>query len=242
LQQLVLTFKDDNFKQVGLVCPKLYRADSALEPLMPLQLDAAGMVLTKALRHLDRNSERGQVEKVFGGSGACLLVKRECVEDLLLSTPTEDEVLNDFYPSWKSCTVLRAPFFDEAFFAYREDADLAWRANLLGWTCLYQPKACGYHRRVVVPEKRSILPPELNRFSVRNRFLLQINNYAWQQSPLALIYGVLFRNLLVVLAVLIKERTSLSAFKDLWRLKKRALARRRILLAKQKKRGIVFKF
>ena len=27
--------------------------------------------------------------------------------------------------------------FDEDFFAYREDADLAWRAQLLGWDALY---------------------------------------------------------------------------------------------------------
>jgi GT2 family glycosyltransferase len=35
---------------------------------------------------------------------------------------------------------------DEAFFMYLEDVDLAFRAQLLGWTCHYQPLARVYHR------------------------------------------------------------------------------------------------
>jgi len=35
---------------------------------------------------------------------------------------------------------------DEAFFMYLEDVDLAFRAQLLGWACAYQPLARVYHR------------------------------------------------------------------------------------------------
>jgi GT2 family glycosyltransferase len=34
---------------------------------------------------------------------------------------------------------------DLSFFAYLEDADLAWRARLAGWTCLLAPRAVGVH-------------------------------------------------------------------------------------------------
>lgn len=34
---------------------------------------------------------------------------------------------------------------DEVFFMYLEDVDLAFRAQLLGWSCLYQPQARAYH-------------------------------------------------------------------------------------------------
>jgi GT2 family glycosyltransferase len=34
---------------------------------------------------------------------------------------------------------------DEVFFMYLEDVDLAFRAQLLGWSCLYQPRARAYH-------------------------------------------------------------------------------------------------
>lgn len=35
--------------------------------------------------------------------------------------------------------------FEEAFFAYMEDVDLAWRAQLAGWKAVYAPKALVYH-------------------------------------------------------------------------------------------------
>lgn len=35
--------------------------------------------------------------------------------------------------------------FDEDFYAYMEDADLAFRGRLAGWKCLYVPKAVVYH-------------------------------------------------------------------------------------------------
>jgi GT2 family glycosyltransferase len=34
---------------------------------------------------------------------------------------------------------------DEQFFMYLEDVDLAFRAQLRGWSCLYQPAACALH-------------------------------------------------------------------------------------------------
>lgn len=37
-------------------------------------------------------------------------------------------------------------WFDEAFIAYCEDVDLAWRAQLAGWRCVYAPRAVVYHK------------------------------------------------------------------------------------------------
>src|SRR5260370_25649103 len=67
-------------------------------------------------------------------------------------------------------------FFDPDFFAYREDADVAWRAQLLGWRCLYIPQAAAYHVRSVVPGNRHAVPSVLNMHSVKNRFLMRIKN------------------------------------------------------------------
>ena len=36
--------------------------------------------------------------------------------------------------------------FDASFFAYLEDADLAWRARMQGWRCVYAPGAVAHHR------------------------------------------------------------------------------------------------
>jgi len=36
--------------------------------------------------------------------------------------------------------------FDEAFFAYYEDVDMSWRAQLAGWQVCYEPSAEAYHQ------------------------------------------------------------------------------------------------
>jgi hypothetical protein len=76
----------------------------------------------------------------------------------------------------------------------------------------------------VTPERRSILPAHLNRLGVRNRFLLQLNNWDLSHGGMSLISGVLWRNVLVVVAVLVRERESLPALFDVVRLWTRARA------------------
>jgi GT2 family glycosyltransferase len=240
LKKLTAALASDS--RAGMACARLMRSDEKLNPLQPARFDSAGMFITPALRHFDRGSDEldtGQYrdrEYVFGGTGACLLLKRECVLDLLLDVAAGHDALMRLYPQLRDFPLERAPLFDEAFFAYREDADLAWRAELFGWKCLYEPEAVGYHKRVVVPEKRSQLPTELNRLGVRNRFLLQLNNYSVALGIRCLIEGVFFRNLLVVAAVLLFERSSLSALTDVFGLTGRARARRRSIFGKAAER------
>jgi len=70
-----------------------------------------------------------------------------------------------------------------------------------------------------------------NLHSVKNRFLLRINN---QSSREALRTGIptLARDLLVLAACLTVERSSLPAFGWLWRNRKRLWAKRREIQAK----------
>src|SRR5207253_10520458 len=92
--------------------------------------------------------------EIFGPSGAAAMYRRKALED----------------------AAIAGQYFDEDFFAYREDADLAWRCRLLGWTSIYVPGALAQHRRRVTPERRAELPKDINYHSVKNRFLLRINN------------------------------------------------------------------
>lgn len=228
--------------RAGTSCPRLMRSDAELNPVVPATFDSAGMFMTPSLRHFDRGSgevDGGQYrrrEYVFGGTGACLLLKRECVQDLLLDDVSRSDALMDLYPQLRDFPAQRAPLFDEAFFAYREDADLAWRSELFGWKCLYVPESVGYHKRVVLPERRRELPAELNRLGVRNRFLLQLNNFSLSLGLRCLLEGVLLRNLLVILGVLLTERSSLGALRDVIGLRRRAWARRRAVFLKAEDR------
>lgn len=241
IEKMTAVFEND--KQIGLVTPRLYRADDELRALEPLTLDAAGMVLNSSLRHLDRGSgelERGQFgysEQVFGATGAAVLISRNCVQELLLSGGDLECEVDKVYPQLAEARGERALLFDEAFFAYREDADLCWRAKLHGFKCFYVADAVGYHKRVVTPERRAKLPAELNSYSVRNRFLLQINNFSWRDGVAAIIAGLLIRNLIVILGVLVVERSSIAAFHQLAVLWRRALRRRRVLFSRIRRIG-----
>lgn len=228
---------------VGAATPLLLRADSNLDPLDPPSVDAAGMIFTPDLRHLDRGAG-GPVtalllEKslVFGGTGACLLLSRACVAAGLLEAPTRERDVDRIFPQLAAGRNERAQLFDEAFFAYREDADLAWRLQILGWGCVYVPTAIGYHERRVIPERRASLPAELNLHSVRNRYLMQLNNLTWPVVPHVL-RGLIVRNTLVLLAVLFRERTSLPAFRQGIALFRRARERHKTLIARARKNAL----
>ena len=218
--------------QAGMATPLLRRATETLEPIDPPIIDAAGMKLSLTLRHFDRGSgeiDRGQFlvsEYVFGGTGACLLLSRDAVSKLLLQGQKYEEDLYQIYPELRG-TGPHAPLFDDAFFAYREDADLCWRAARRGILCRYAPEALAYHRRGLQSTRRSAGAGLVNALSVRNRFLLQINNFSWKQNAASIIPGLLLRNLLVIFGVLLFEWKSIPALLQVFSLWNRAMERRR---------------
>lgn len=146
--------------QVGTVAGKLLAMEPDFEIPSQRIFDSTGIVFTPNLRHFDRGSrlpDDGRYDRreyVFGATGAAALYRRRMIEDVSIG----------------------GEFFDEDFFAYREDADVAWRAQLLGWKCLYTPQAVAYHVRRVLPSKRRSLPPAINMHSVKNRWLMRIKN------------------------------------------------------------------
>src|SRR5207253_3158087 len=123
-------------------------------------IDSTGIIMLREQRHLDRGAgapDRGEFDEpgeIFGPSCAAALYRRKALDDVAID----------------------GKYFDEDFFAYREDADLAWRCRLMGWNSIYVPTAVVWHRRRVTPERRSELPSIINYHSVKNRFLLRINN------------------------------------------------------------------
>jgi GT2 family glycosyltransferase len=175
-------------------------------------IDSAGIIMTRNQRHLDRGAgeaDRGQYDEagpVFGPSGAAALYRYACLEDVAIG-------------SW---------FFDEDFFAYREDADLAWRCRLLGWGSIYVPSALARHRRRVTPERRSELSEAINRHSVKNRFLLRLNNMTWSLY-LRDLWLITARDLQVVGYVLFQENSSLPGLLYPLRHLSRLLEKRRII-------------
>lgn len=211
LAQLLPLFSDH--PRTGMAGGKLLRMGDDGEVDMnngrPI-LDSAGIYFTPALRHFDRGSQqqdRGQYERrerVFGITGAALLCRREMLEDV----------------------AFHGEFLDEDFFAYREDADLAWRAQLRGWKAVYEPAAVGLHRRRVLPLRRRRLSPSINCHSLKNRYLLRRKNMDWVVW-LRCFPFMLARDLGILAYVLLFERSSLEAYRRLWQLRGRLREKRR---------------
>lgn len=65
-------------------------------------------------------------------------------------------------------------FFDESFFAYADDVDLALRGRLAGYGCHYVPSAIARHR---LSASFGILSPQKVYLSERNRVWLVIKNF-----------------------------------------------------------------
>jgi GT2 family glycosyltransferase len=125
-------------------------------------------------------------------------------------------------------------FFDEDFFAGKEDLDLSWRAQLLGWKCLYVPSAVGHHKRTFTPrDKRSDIVESLRTASIRNRYLLMIKNDLLDHLLKHLVAIVLY-DIKIMAYVLFREQSSLKAYMQVYRLLPRAVLKRKIIMRRRK--------
>lgn len=178
----------------------------------PHRLDACGMVLTRAWRHLDRGSgelDRGQYGEpceVFGATGAATLYARAALSDVAVA----------------------GDVFDPAFHSFREDAELCFRFQERGWRVIYEPRAVAEHRRHVLPERRRQLPAAINYHSLKNRYLLR-GYHQTAGNLLRTLLPATFRDLQALIYVLLVERSSLPAYAWLWRHRRAILDRRRHL-------------
>jgi GT2 family glycosyltransferase len=180
------------------------------------RLDACGMRLTRTWRHLDRGSSEPDVgqyavpERVFGGTGAATLFRRAALDDVAIDGHA----------------------FDPLFHTYREDAELAFRLRERAWEVLYEPTAVAEHRRRVLPERRAALSAMANYQGLKNRYLLR----AYHQTGGNLLRTLLpatFRDLVALVYVIARERSSLGAYAWLWRRRRELLARRRAIRARR---------
>ncbi len=206
----------DLHPKIGVVCGKLLRWNPGGDPEFTQVIDSTGIYFLPNLRHLDRGADetdRGQfeeVEYVFGATGAAALYRRSMFEDVS----------------------VEGEFFDEQFFAYREDADVAWRAQLMGWRCLYNPQAIAWHVRRVTPERRGELPTEINWHSIKNRFLMRAKNislplYAKNFLP------VTVRDMQIIGYCLFVDRRLASALTAVWKCRHELRTKRHVVQSRR---------
>jgi GT2 family glycosyltransferase len=215
VSELVATGEQDS--GIGAVCGKLLRWKPMLEQPLTNVIDSTGIYFRSDLRHLDRGADQldtGQYEAaeyVFGATGAAALYRRTMLDDIAVDRE----------------------YFDEQFFAYREDADLAWRAQLMGWQCVYTPKAVGWHVRRVTPERRKQVPHEINWHSIKNRFLMRAKNISWPLYARCFLQTT-FRDAQVVGYCLLADRKLASALTEVWKLRRDLKNKRRVIQSRRR--------
>ncbi|BCX02404.1 MAG: glycosyl transferase [Candidatus Roseilinea sp.] len=134
----------------------------------PSVVQSAGIAMDRAAIAWDRlrgcPADSAEVQRpceVFGASGGACLYRRAMLDEIGL--------------------------FDERFFAYLEDVDLAWRAQRAGWRCLYVPQARVLHYTSATSGEGSAFK---NRLLGRNKVWLAVKNARLRDVPLIAFYDL----------------------------------------------------
>ena len=143
-------------------------------------IDTTGLMMFKNRRIVcigQGQADKGQFEKeaeIFGVDGAVPVYRKEALEDIKLRIKNQESRIKKY------------EYFDENFFLYKEDVDLAWRLRLGGWKAVYTPQAVAYHGRGsgdsmaknylnIIRERRKI-NKRAKYLSFKHQRLMQIKN------------------------------------------------------------------
>lgn len=149
---------------VGIVSSKVLGHDGKTFDSTGDFYSVLGMPFPRGRNHVDKG-QYNKPEEVFGASGGASLYRVEMLKQIGL--------------------------FDEDFFAYYEDVDISFRAQLAGWKVYYQPDAVAYHQIGATSSKMG----NFTRYhSTKNFFLLYLKNMPgwlfWKYLPLFTIQSI----------------------------------------------------
>jgi GT2 family glycosyltransferase len=204
LAQLVACAREH--PETGTVASKLLRDDRERIDSTGDFYSSWGWAYPRGRDELDRG-QYDEVREVFCGSGGASLYRATMLREV-------------------------GPF-DEAYFAYYEDQDLGFRAQLMGWKARYEPTAVAYHRMMGT----SGTIADFDRYHMlRNCIYLYVKN---MPAPLHLKYLPKFLLALLLMAandvrrrrlhrVLGAYREAMGHFPELLRERRRVQASRRV--------------
>ncbi len=188
-------------------------------PESSVLIDGAGLTMRRSRRpYLRGNRQLArthclQPRYIFGVDAACGAYRRAMLDDV----------------------VLDGEYFDNDFLIYREDVDLAWRAQLYGWDSYYTPDAVAYHvRGFHLGRGRREMATELKRHSVKNGWLLPLKNDS-PRSMARCLPWILPYQIKILGGILAVERQSLGAVSDAITLVPTMRRKRRIIQERRRR-------
>ncbi len=208
--------KDD---KIGSVQGKFYRQEKIL--------DTTGLLVFKNRRFVNRGqgeedrSQYDKIEEIFGADGAAPLYRRKALEDVKIDKE----------------------YFDEDFFMYKEDIDLAWRLRLYGWKAIYESKAIGYHLRgagekavknyISVALARRKISQFAKFYSFTNDRLMRIKNELLPLFFRDFCY-IIIKEIGAWLYILFFEKYTWKAIKELFKQIPQARHKRKIIMERKR--------
>lgn len=204
---LLREMREDN--RLGSACGKILSPVAAGGESV---IDSAGLKLQNwRLLALDRGEgkiDKGQFDKkeyVFGAPGAVSLYRRSALDEI----KTNGE------------------YFDEDFFAYYEDVDLAWRLRSAGWKSLYVPEAHAFHKKKGPFEKETFIKVK----SLTNRYWYYLKNESLTSFLLYAPIAIPYEFIRVAKKLILNPEFIPSYFSE-WKLAGRMIAKRKTRIQK----------
>jgi GT2 family glycosyltransferase len=197
--------------KIGTVCGLLLQDFTNPDAL----IDSAGLaikrsrVMTMRYHGEKRNEVNLIKEEIFGADGALPLYRRSMIEDISV---------ND-------------QFFDEMFFAHKEDWDVSWRSYIYGWKTIFDPACVAIHPRHFKPKSlkvRNAVAGHIKIHSVKNQLILILKNEAISSFLINSIFTVP-RQIMIFVYILLFERTSLKAYQFVYKNYREIMAKREII-------------
>lgn len=202
---------------IGTVCGLLLLGDEN-EPDCRVAATGLGISITRKLYLRDHGVRLSELDRrageVFGADGSLPLYRRKMIEDVS----------------------IQGEFFDEMFFAYKEDSDVSWRARLFGWKCFFEPKATATHNLNFRPRSLSLRKQQssiVKMHAVKNDIITIIKNEDVINFLRDMIV-VTGRQLAILTYVTFFERTSLPAYIFVFANLKSILLKRQVIKTKQR--------
>jgi len=200
-------------------------------------IDTTGLFIFKNRQVINRGQgeiDRGQYDKseeIFGADGAAPVYRvsvLKVVATPLLVSPLKKGGESDEY-------------FDEDFFAYKEDVDLSWRLRLAGWQIIYEPRAIAWHGRSVsgdaiglknIRKQRQQISRFSRLYSCQNNYYMLLKNELsslfWRHLPY-----IFWRQLKISVYILLFEPWMLKSIHRFFRTAFLMLKKRKIIMTKK---------
>lgn len=182
-------------------------------------IDSSGIVLSRTGRAYNKGAGKGfsasaRTVPVLGVPATAVVYRRAALEDVALDIDGRRE------------------FFDEDFFMYKEDVDLALRLVLRGWQAATINAVRAYHIRSTDPKLFVRPSPFANSLSYRNHWFVLIKD---MPRSFLLRNGLLIftYELAKVLYLLAREPRTLTALCDVVKLSKKMFVKRALIMKRK---------